>query len=205
VFEVDIPARTLVQTGEYDGIELYGLRAFSPDGNRMIVRKGEGAGRESLVLDARTARPLFRFPSPQGVEGRVVAFLADGKLLLADRKVPNAKLTLLGPDGNVERTFALGRSDLVAFGGQTDESKILATFGEPSDLGNFGDFVAVEINLDNGEQRLLADNRAVVANWRLPVANVVGSPAVELLLSDGALVRRDPQTGHETVVAGRLK
>jgi hypothetical protein len=107
-------------------------------------------------------------------------------------------------DGAVERSFPLDRSDLVTFGGQPAEDKILATFGE-NQGGGFGDLDVIEIDLATGAQRLVAEDRAVMATWYWTGGDRIGTPAAEVFMADGALVRHDLTTGRETVIAGRLK
>ena len=138
-------------------------------------------------------------------------FLHDGRILLGNRGKEEAVVRVLSKDGTEERVYPLGRGRLWALGGEPEAGKVLATFGELPEAGRDGEpdttgYDVGLLDLAGGSLRDVAKGRTAVPGWQWGGAtSAPGTPAGELFMADGALVRIDAKSGQESVVAGRLR
>jgi hypothetical protein len=201
VDELDVPARTLTRVGEGPALPRWGARTFNRDGSRLVVDAGPDDA--TLVLEARTARVVASFPAP-AVGHRSVRFLGDGRLLLGERRSGGSTIRIVSHHGVVERSIELAAPDLRGIGGEVEPGVVLLALA-PVRPGE--DWAAsmrtARLDLASGASQEIGTGRYPLLAMAWFAAAAPGSPGTRLILRDGALVRWDPATGTEIVVAGR--
>jgi len=161
----------------------------SPDGSHLLVHRPL----ETLALfDVRRETPVAELPARFFGSG----FLADGRIAVASPAAGSRDLTLLSPDGVVERRFPFPGVRSLRLGGEPLPGHlVIAVQGGDRQ----GPWESRLLDLATGESRPLGR--------RLPAAGPETGPASagSRLFFRGAdqLVLLDPASGRERLVAGR--
>lgn len=193
VFDFDVAARKLAPRATIPNIRRpFGL-TFNDRAGRVLVWER----RSSLSLfDLATGR-LVAVLANADWDAASRAFLADGRIAVAEATGGVARVHLYSKEGEPERVFDTGRGGLVRLGAEpSPETLALAICPAPSVSGACDAFL---LNLRDGTRRNLARHLEPVAahmRWRLPRPEP-GSEASRLFSrNDGSLLRLDPATGR---------
>lgn len=117
LLDLDLPTRTLTETGRVEDAGLYHLQA-NPAGDRLLVRRfGENGGSMSLQ-DGNTGARLALLA--EDVEGMTGAFTSGGDILAVFRKGSPKEwsLALYGPGGELKKQVSLPSSERVRIGAE---------------------------------------------------------------------------------------
>jgi hypothetical protein len=188
-----------LQTGELHPPVEFALRGSrsplpSSDGRRFLLWDQEGAVR---LHDGATGEVLAEVAP--GIRRKRLAFLADGRILVALPHPRGTELRVLQPDGSGElRRHLLAGVQFLGFGGQpSPASLVLATSTEK--VPPF-QWQAIQLDLETGRSRPLAKGLQPVYVW----GTIPGpeSLASTLFRRDKALVLLDLSTGKEQALTG---
>lgn len=167
----------------------------SPDRSRVLVT-ALGAVKGVRLLEAETGRALAALDGPAGPGQPRGAFLADGRLVLADPGQDGFRLDLLSPDGSRLASLPLpGASYGIRFGSEPAPGRVHVSLSKDENRMTWAwflvDLAAGTATPLEGEQR---QRYWWTGEWVCPPA---GSPATRLLNDvDGRLVLLEPATGE---------
>jgi hypothetical protein len=148
VFELDVPAATLEETGRVAGLPGYRGWSLSPAGDRAILRS-----RKDLRLhDARTGELLAEL---EGGERCFASFLRDSRVAVVRSTPEGMELHILAPDGRSElQRFRFPGSRRLAIADQPAEDRLrIVTAGT---LDHPRDWEVRLLDLSTGQVRSVA-------------------------------------------------
>ncbi|HZF12561.1 MAG TPA: hypothetical protein VFE33_27545 [Thermoanaerobaculia bacterium] len=194
IADFDLATGRRVEVGHTALFEDAATWAPSPDGSHLLVHRPL----EALALfDVRREAPVAELPARLFGSG----FLADGRVVAASPRAGSRDLTLLSPDGAVERRFPFPGVRSLRLGGEPLPGKLVIgvqTAGA-SPLDRTGTWESRLLDLATGDSRSLGR--------RLPAAGPETGPASAgsrlFFRGNDQLVLLDPVSGQEHQVAGR--
>jgi hypothetical protein len=168
----------------------------SGDGTRILARR-RSDGRW-LVFDAGTGEVIVELPAV-GERSRC-AFLADGRIALISGEGEKA-LQIFSPAGIPERAFRFKTAKTVRLGGQPAPDRlVVATAPRGPETSRWDLARTMLLDLTTGSVRRLGVGLLPVAGARCGPESIASRL---LQRGEDQLVLVDPETGNQTVVAGR--
>ncbi len=172
ILEVDIPTRSLRETGEVVSVETVEnvshwyvgwLMSFDVSADRMILRLRNGGDAESeapvVVLDAVTGQPDPSFDTTSLQEARQAIFMLDGRVLAVVRSGARERLRVIDGHGAQQREIALKPCSRVTVGHQTSQRTVAVRARSCDDPESESSIF--DVDLDTGA----AD--PIIAGWGL--------------------------------------
>lgn len=202
LWRLDISSGRLVQTGTIRGVVPRDAwrRQVDPRGELMLATH---VGKDSIELtlhDARTGSVracLLAWPRRPHLRG---GFLADGRVVVAETRVPEGQAALLhvfGRDGTEQRTIELGLGTVKVLGGEVTPGVLAVGFGPGNADWRGGRTLLVDI--ERGTLERLAEGYVPSPGsgwWSGQVATEPGGPTSRLFrTAEGGLALFDPSTG----------
>jgi hypothetical protein len=187
IYELDIPSKKFVKTGEVTIDRKYISTHVSPDGSRLFVP------RLGAVADARTGAIVTKLPlATPNHDG--TAILSDGTIAVSKHAKgdPQVTLSLFAPDGTLKHDVALpGRAGWIV--GEVEGGKLIVT----NMLGDKSRTYVVDTARGTIERTV--DNLHGPLNWRNPqLAYFPANAKLAAVNAERKLVTWNPTTGAVT-------
>jgi hypothetical protein len=207
IAEFDVSARRIGTTGRIEGVSGAVFLHGEPSGRRILVH--ESRKKQIRLHDGRTGSSIAVLSSGAAISSRRAEFLSDGRIAVAEAGADGARLRILGPEGEEEKTVPLGPGGSIGLGGEASSGKIIVVVRPAPGVGAFDSRILL-VDVSTGEVRRIADGLFPVSahTWWLagdPTSSPApGSESVKLFFGPGySIVRLDPFTGERrTLVPG---
>ena len=190
IFEVDIPAATVVPTGGLPGFPGYRGWSLSPAGDRAILR----SRKELRLHDARTGELLAEL---EGGARRSASFLEDGRLAVVRSAPEGMELRIFAPDGRAElQRFRFPGSRRLAIADQPAGERLRIVTADTLDKP--GDWDVRLLDLGTGKV-------GSVVRRTLTVLDSQGDDTAFDFKDEGGVVWFDWMTGQERAILKDLQ
>jgi hypothetical protein len=199
ILELDIASKSLQQTGELDPPAGGLFFVATPSGDRLIAVAHED--KAAWLCDGRTGRVMAQLSPGGNAISNWPGFLADDRVVLAERTTGTVRLSIFRSDGSPERTIPLAMAAWVSLGAEPAPGHLVVAIGEG------GTYASHLVDLGDGTLRKIADGLWPVARLS-SVADLGASPsrgsvATRLFTrSREELVLVDLGTGAQTILLG---
>jgi hypothetical protein len=206
IFEADLVARKLVQTGSITGLKGWPILATDRLGRRLACNEFEA--KRLRLFDARSGDFLKTLTEGDSFAGPA-RFLADDRIVALAHRGGERLLEVFSPSGAPVRAIPLPGGTLMqkqrstALGGEVSPGALALATGEP------GNTPVYLVSLNTGSMQSLNLRGRPVSRWvaffgRPNAVPAPGSPSTTLFQTDsGELVRLDPATGERRVILGK--